>query len=369
MITRILLIGGGDFVPTEMIPHHMLSREERRADFKYVISPRAMFLTYRTSLGTTEGKRGLFNERCEPHANPRKYWRYHDINLEGQRCVYQQYLTDCAQALVFAAYEKGYLKRVPRVAGWEQIKVLSKDTAECRWQVELKGGQKVDAVADILEGTYLAAIEDMLTHEGELSKADKIGFNVLKATLKELGQRTHEESLYYGLDWVTKKSVIEDKLTDGQPCDKCGRDSCTHKALVASWQYTLIDRGVLHYLDKTVDWELCDCLFDPRDSLEFVRQNIPWERWDRLSRRVTHALTHAPDDTRDWFASEVLKRFPVRYSTWGKLYFDEGIIHLDEPFMLTREEFGDRLRQVDSVSQLLAEVKRLYPRKVYVGRW
>jgi hypothetical protein len=387
-ITRQLVIGIGGFVPTECIPLKLREKYGlKKNTLKFVISPRSLFLEKPISLSTVFS-RGVVNTRDEPHANPKKYWRYHDINDEAQRCIWQQYVVDCMQTLVFSAYEKGYIKDVPKVASWKQIKELSINTPPrvagdldfqaCDWKIDvIEDGKrkKVDAVEDILIGVYLSCVEDMLMDEPEVSYKDKLAYNVVKKTLELLAKR-ELEYLFYGLDWVTKDILINERLNDKEmPCNRCGISDCIHNAVGVHQQYGLVDQKVLYYLGIKKDENDVDIfdpnysfsIFDPRDSFEFARNNIPGEKWDELFNMVKNGLIHSPEDTRDYFASSLLNNTKISpyitYISWGEIWLKNVKIILDEPFMLTKDEVGD-LSYIENIDEIVRIVKNLHPEKV-----
>jgi hypothetical protein len=387
-VTRELVTGIGGFVPTQHIPLKLRRKYGLRENvLKFVISPRSLFLNTPISLSTV-GFRGVVNIRDEPHANPEKYWRYHDINDEAQRCIWQQYVVDCMQTLVFSAYEKGYIKNVPKVADWEQIKELSINTPPrvagdldfqaCDWKIDvIENGKrkKVDAIEDILIGVYLSSVKDMLIDEPEVSYKDKLAYSVVKKTLELLAKR-ELEYLFYGLDWITKDILINEVLNDREmKCERCGISDCIHNAVGAQHQYELVDQKVLYYIGMRQDENNIDIfdpnysfsLFDPRDSFEFARNNIPGEGWNQLFDKVKSGLVHSPEDTRDYFASSLLNNPKisqyVTHISWGEIWLKNVKIIVDEPFMLTKDEIGD-LSYVENVDEIVRIVKNLYPEKV-----
>jgi len=391
-ITRQLVTGIGGYVPLKYVPSKFRRKHGLNGDvLKFVISPRSLFLHTPIS-PSTSSPRGIVNVRDEPHANPNKYWRYHDINNEAQRCIWQQYVVDCMQTLVFSAYEKGYIKNVPKIADWEQIKELSIDTPPryagdldfqaCEWKIDvIENGEikKVDAVEDILIGVYLSSVKDMLTDEGEVSYMDKVAYSVVKKTLELLAKRKLDD-LFYGLDWITRDILINEVLNDlDKVCNRCGTSDCVHNAVGVHQQYGLVDQKVRYYLGETKDENGIDIfdpnysfsIFDPRDSFEFASNNIPGERWDELFNKVKYGLFYAPEDTRDYFASSLLNNpriYPhITHISWGEIWFKNVKILVDEPFMLTKDEIGD-LSNVEDVDEIVRIVKYLYPENVKLFR-
>jgi hypothetical protein len=378
-VTRIILIGIGGFIPTSYLPSQLREKHKLPKDgFKFVISPRSHFL--RTIISSDTMKfRGIVNTRDEPHANPKKYWRYHDINDEAQRCIFQQYVTDVMQTLVFSAFERGYIKKVPKIKDWEEdwkeIIKLSIDTPQVyrgdldfsspEWKIELDDGniRRVDAVEDILIGVYLNSIEEMLSKESDVDSNDKRAYEILEITLRELSRR-NLESLYYGLDWITKQIIIFDSTKDNK-----------HLGLIAQKQYELVDGKVLYYMglnkdnndNYIFDSNYHPSLFDCRESLEFAKDNIDYEDWGAFFKRVRDGLSHAPRDNRDHFVSNLLNNrninSRIKSVSWGEVQIDNLLIILDEPFMLSEEEIGN-ISEVETIEEIERKVKYLYPNKI-----
>jgi proteasome accessory factor A len=333
MVTRILLTGGGDYVP--YIKGKGLPRPGKvmKGDsLKFVISPRATFVK-RLSSNDTVDARGLFNQRDDPHADPSKYWRFHDINFEGLRNPFQVYLRDCFEVLIMTAYEKGYYKNPPHLADpLKDIRSLTLDSEECNWKIKLENGQKVDAIAEILEGFYIAGIEEMLT-QGNPTKEDKMSFNLIKMTLEILGERRLEYFID-GLDWITKKALIEE-YADGN----------AEKGISICNQYNLIDEAVLEY----IGFEPRDTqtTFSVHDSLEFAMDAIPLVNWKTLTIEINKALRNGPEGTRDYIRCLIAREFPglVEAIEWERIKFHNAIIRLEEPFKFNKYTSGDILEK------------------------
>lgn len=340
IVTRPILFGPGDFVSPALA---------KTKGLKFVISPRAFFIRKITSNDTVFA-RGLINERDEPHAN-HDWFRLHDHNLEGIRSIYQTILRDAFQSLTISALERGLLYDAPVL---EQpvstMQEISADTTEMNWKVVTKGGEKTDAPSILRY--YLSKIEEM---SPEFDDLDKAYFGLLSATVGILEQRSTEK-LVDGLDWIT----LRDLLTIEEP-----RNVTEAKSLVN--QFKLIDESVLHYLGKTVDIDACDSYFDPRESIAFAKSKMPWIRWDKLPQMMQHGISNPPDDTRDYFRTNFIKRFMPHVTgfSWGKIYLDGyNSIILDQPFMLQKKESESMLNGSKSLEQVLLEVQAKYPGSV-----
>jgi proteasome accessory factor A len=352
MVVRIPLIGGGDLVPTPREGFPRPGKEMYGETLRFAISPRAVFAK-RLSSNDTVSARGLLNQRDDPHADPARYWRLHDINWEGLRSPFQIYLRDSLETLVMTAYERSYLENPPRLADpLTALKEISLDPESCDWKVTLEGGEQVDALADIMEGHYLAGIEEMLG-ESEASEEDRMGFNIVKATLQGLGERRLEYFID-GLDWVTKKALIDEYA-----------NSDIEEALGICNQYTLLDEAVLGFIGDPVEPDLVQTTFDLEASLEFAGDTIPVVDWGSLGEKVKGALTHGPVGSREYLRGLVAREFPfmVERIEWERITFPNATILLDEPFNFSKEACGEGLEEATTnLSTFLHAVNQLSPK-------
>jgi len=343
VVTRILFTGSGDVVSGEAVG---------KEGVKFVISPRAMFVTQKSSLSTT-AMRGILNTRDQPHA-ARQYWRLHDIHYEALRSEYALFLRDIAQALVIRAFESGFLDAAPAIEEpVSAFKKLSLNTQDCNWTVNLKNGEKTDAVA-ILR-FYLDAIEQMHDAEdSETSKWDDIGLKSLWHLMDDLEARRVERYVD-GIDWVTKLAL----LVNYEPKTAAeGMSICN--------QYALLDESVLHHLDGETTATESECFYNSEDSFAFVQSALSQVDWASLPERVEYAMSNAPEQTRDFFRSALLKRFGshVRTVSWSTIVLEEAKIVLDEPFMLNKAELGSEMLDTAGLKEILTAVDGLYPGKV-----
>ncbi len=85
-----------------------------------------------------------------------------------------------------------------------------------------------------------------------------------------------------------------------------------------------------------------------------------------MSDRVKYALSNAPEQTRDFFKVELLRRYGshVKCVSWSTMVLNEAKIMLDEPFMLNKEEMWAGMVEGREIEELLSVAKRLYPDKV-----
>jgi len=353
-VTRILFTGSGDVVSGDFIG---------KEGVKFVISPRAMFVVQKSSISTTTD-RGILNTRDQPHA-ARQYWRLHDIHYEALRSEYAIFLRDITHAMVIRAFELGFLDKAPEIDDpVRTFKEISVDTDECKWVVKLKNGERTDAVS-ILQ-FYLEAIERMYEYGGEeMGKWDEIGKKGLEEVIDKLESRCMEKYVD-GIDWVTKLALLasldEDGAFRGEPKERLSAS----EGLYICNQYALLDESVLYYVVGEKESIKSDCLFNPVESLAFATKELPQVDWSSLSDRVKYALSNAPENTREFFKAEMLKRYGphVRSVSWSTMVLDEAKIILDEPFMLNKGEIGEEMIEGREIEEVLSAAKRLYPDKL-----
>jgi hypothetical protein len=354
VVTRILFTGSGDVVSGDSIG---------KVGVKFVISPRAMFVAQKSSLSTTS-RRGIMNTRDQPHA-AHQYWRLHDIHYEALRSEYAIFLRDIAQTLVMCAFESGFLDDAPEIEDpVRAFKKLSLDTQECEWAIKLKNGETTDAVS-ILR-FYLDAIEKMQDNEGgEVGKWDELGLNCLKNLIKDLEAR-RLENYVDGIDWVTKLALLASLDADGAFMGEPKEKLSASEGMYICNQYALLDESVRYYLGDEKGSIKSECLFNPKDSLAFAKSKLPHADWSSLPERVNYALSNAPEQTREFFKVELLKRYSsrVRNISWSTMTVDKAKIILDEPFMLNKDEMSDELMEGADLEVILAAAKGLYPEKV-----
>jgi hypothetical protein len=122
----------------------------------------------------------------------------------------------------------------------------------------------------------------------------------------------------------------------------------------------------MHYVDSEKGDIKSDCLFNPKDSLAFAEKELPQVDWSTLSQRIKYALNNAPEQTRDFFKAEMMKRYgsDVRSVSWSTMVLKNAKVLLDEPFMLNKAEIGDEMVAGREIEDSLAVAKQLYPDKV-----
>jgi proteasome accessory factor A len=357
MIARIPVIGGGEYIACNLNGSLPRAGKYMQGDtLRYVISPRAAFIK-RVSSNDTVDARGILNQRNDPHADPSKYWRLHDINWEAIRSPFQVYLRDCMEVLVMTAYEKGYLKNTPKLADpVSAIRNITLDTEDYNWKLELENGSKIDAIQDLMIGHYLNGIERMLENE-EITDNDRYAFKLIEATL-EAFQARRLEYFINGIDWVTKKALI-DEFANGDP--EIGLTLCN--------QFTALDDVVLEYIEEKPDTNNVYTTFNLADSLEFAEDAIPWENWKDFTKLVKHGLLNGPEGTRDYIRCLAVREFQGLLNSieWESINFHNARIRLDEPFIFNKEMCGDILENsTNTFSEFSIALDNLNQQKQHV---
>jgi hypothetical protein len=247
------------------------------------------------------------------------------------------------------AYEQGYYRNPPRLDDpILAVRELTADTEQCNWKITLQGGRKVDAIDDILNGFYLAGIEEMLS-QGSPTIEDNMAFNLLKATIQELSER-RLENLIYGLDWITKKALIEEYAATLEE----GLNLCN--------QFTHIDDEVLGFIGEKSAEGGQETIYNIEAAMDFARDAIPTVNWNDLATVIKTGLRNGPEGSRDYLRCLVAREFPSLLDSveWEAINFHNATIHLSEPFQFNKTHCGDVLEQsVGTFSEFMQALNRL----------
>ncbi len=193
--------------------------------------------------------------------------------------------------------------------------------------------------------------EEMGEEEGKWAE---IGRRGLKEVMEKLEARKLENYVD-GIDWVTKLAL----LVNYEP-------KSASEGISICNQYALLDESVLYYFREEEESLKSSCLFNPKESLAFAKRELPQVDWSSLSGRVKYALSNAPEQTREFFKAELLKRYGshVKSVSWSTMVLNEAKIMLDEPFMLNKKEIWTGMIEGREIEEILSAAKRLYPDKV-----
>lgn len=300
----------------------------------FQLSQRADFFEVEVGLETTL-KRPIINTRDEPHADPEKYRRLHVIVGDANMAESATLLKMGTTSLVLWLIEEGLVNRdVSLVDPVAQMHLVSHDPT-LQHLMHLRDGRTITALELQMEFFDLARkhVDDRLGSDVDADTQEILELWEYCLT----GLETDPMSLAGTLDWPTKLQLLEgyrrrDDLTWTSPrlhaIDLQYSDVRPHKGLALS----LMASGRL----KTV-----------------------------LSEdQITHAVTHAPEDTRAWFRGECIRRWPtdVVAASWDSVIFDvpdrqalQRVPTLD-PTRGTKQQIGHIMAASHTVSDLLLQL-------------
>jgi proteasome accessory factor A len=169
----------------------------------FQLSQRADFFTTLASVDTLYN-RPIVNTRDEPHADARRYRRFHVICGDANLCEMATLLKVGTTLLVLRLLETGW--RAPKSIQLRDpvaaIKQISQDQT-LRWQAERVGGGLIGAVE--VQRAYLAAAQEKL--KGLSDETD-----VVLAEWEQVLNRLESDplSLSDTLDWAAKRALLEE---------------------------------------------------------------------------------------------------------------------------------------------------------------
>ncbi len=278
---------------------------------EFVISPRSLGIAREVSLSTTDESRGLVNTRDEPHANPEKFFRYHDINFEAVRSPFQFYLMDCANALVYSAFDRGFIDR-RRVEGFYpgDVRTSLREISAVEsfpWEYTNAEGKRV-SVFDVFD-EYISSVEEMFDEavraegaevlDGDAGfTADRTDAEALKLIERVVDEfrNGNVEKFEEGIDWV-KKWVCY-----GETRGRLERDDGELVKFLLSFGCVGSD-STEAYLRGRKTAEERYVGFDPYRSLEYFKKAVGARGFER---KCAVCLATGPSGTRDRLKSAIM---------------------------------------------------------------
>jgi Pup amidohydrolase len=260
---------------------------------EYQISQRADFFEEEVGLETTL-KRPIINTRDEPHADPKKYRRFHVIIGDANLCEMATFLKVGTTALVLAMIEDDMVSggNLNLASPVRSLREISRDLS-------------LAAPLELASGGTITALEvqwELL----EMGKkyADAFGLECLgpgaeailprwEATLEAL--ETDPSSLAGDLDWVAKRTLLEAYRE---------RHQC-------SWSDPRMLALDLQYHDLRPERSL----FRRLPTKKLVTEE-----------EAQRAVSEPPTDTRAYFRGRCLQRWAssIAAANWDSLVFDLG---------------------------------------------
>ncbi|MDZ4816892.1 MAG: proteasome accessory factor PafA2 family protein [Verrucomicrobiota bacterium] len=192
LVTRQIFTGAGKYAWEE---------EDRYLGAGFQISQRSDFFSELQSIDTMQ-RRPIINTRDEPHANPKKYRRFHVIVGDSNLAPYANYLKVGTTALVLDLLTRGLsLDLFPKLADpLKAMKDISRDP-KWKWECDLKSGAST-AVA--VQREYLKLVR---AHGDVWLPQWKPVLDVWEKTLNDLERDPLSTS--DRLDWSAKYKLIE----------------------------------------------------------------------------------------------------------------------------------------------------------------
>ncbi len=255
---------------------------DRKHDQIFQLSQRADFVNTLASVDTLS-QRPLINTRDEPHADARRYRRFHNIIGDANMSRYATALKVGTMSLVLGCLEAGWRPQLAVREPVSALKEVSRDQS-LEWRVPLAGGGSATAVE--IQRHYLEAARAALT---DLAEDEEWVLGEWEKTLTLL--EDDPLSLADRLDWAIKRKMLREFAeAGGQP-------------LTQEWLRSFD----LEYHNIAPDRGLFFAAAAP------VAQQLVSEE------AVARATRQPPPDTRAQLRGLVVERYPdtVRSLSWG----------------------------------------------------
>jgi Pup amidohydrolase len=256
----------------------------------FQLSQRADFFTEEASVDTLH-RRPIVNTRDEPHADPRKYRRFHVIVGDANMSEFATALKVGTTSLVLELIASGWepLFRVRRPV--DAIRWVSRDPT-LRWLVELEDGRRMPAVD--LQRIYLSDCRRLFA--GAHPDADW----TLTAWEQTLNALEHDPFSQEGrLDWVAKRRLLETYIE----AENIWWEDETIRSLDLEYHNVDPELGLYHGLEQAGQME-------------------------RLTtdEQIESAMREGPRDSRAWVRGEAVRRFGdrIRQIGWGRVGLEQG---------------------------------------------
>jgi proteasome accessory factor PafA2 len=193
LVTRQIFAGAGKVGVENAAGHSTV-------EAPYQLSQRADFFSVVASVDTLYN-RPIVNTRDEPHADPRRFRRFHVIAGDANLCEVATLLKTGTTLLILRLIEQGWRPPVALQDPVAAIKHVSRDQS-LKWNVEREGGGTIDAVD--IQRAYLAAAKDKLSG---LSEDTDLVLTEWEEVLDRL--ETNPLGLSDTLDWAAKRALID----------------------------------------------------------------------------------------------------------------------------------------------------------------
>lgn len=320
LVTRQIFAGAGK-----------VGSENQTAAADYQLSQRADFFETLVDLNTMV-KRPIINTRDEPHADPAKYRRLHVIAGDVNMAEVSTYLKVGTMAIVLEMAEENWpLPALAMEDPVRAIKAVSRDL-EVSQDIRLAGGRVTTAIA--AQRAYLKAAQDFYASR-DLTVPVKEVLIRWEETLDKLERDPRE--LVRELDWVAKRALMESYMER----KGCGWDDSRVAMMDLQYHDVRPEKGLYYSLERG-------------HHIERIVSDT----------EVLRAETEAPVDTRAYFRSACVRKWPheVYAASWTSVLFDAGNavikkVPLLEPLRGTEALTKGLFDESDTVAGLLAKLK------------
>src|SRR3989454_160304 len=193
LVTRQIFAGSGKFA---------IEAEDKFLSPGFQISQRSDFFCELQSVDTMQC-RPLINTRDEPHANPKKFRRFHVILGDANMSPFATRLKVGTTALVLEALVLDPKRTYPLLAEpLAALRAISRDPS-FRWELMLEGGQLSTAVA--VQRVYLSAVREVCDLTAPAKAALVTQWEGVLNDLESDVMRCRNR-----LDWLAKLGLVRD---------------------------------------------------------------------------------------------------------------------------------------------------------------
>ena len=274
LVTRQIFAGGGK-VGIE---------GESAAAQVFQLSQRADFVTTIASVDTLS-QRPILNTRDEPHADERRYRRFHNIVGDANMSRYATALKVGTTSLVLSCLEGGWRPALQLRDPVRAVKDISRDPS-LEWHLPLGDGSRTTAVE--IQRHYLRAAQQVLS---ELAADEQWALQEWEHVLDLLER--DPLSLGDRLDWAIKRKMLEQFAEAAE-------------------------RPATHGWLQSLDLEYHN--IDPARGLFFAASGAP-EQELASEQAVDRAMSQPPQDTRAGLRGLLVGRHgrAVKMLSWGRV--------------------------------------------------
>ncbi|MBI2927844.1 MAG: proteasome accessory factor PafA2 family protein [Verrucomicrobia bacterium] len=265
LVTRQIFAGSGKFA---------FETEDKFLSPDFQISQRSDFFTELQSVDTMQ-RRPIINTRDEPHANPKRYRRFHVIVGDANMSPFATRLKVGTTALVLEALARDPGRAYPQLADpLLALTAISRDP-KLRWEVPLENGRTATALE--MQRTYLAAVRDLCDLDSPQQAALVADWEAVLNDLETDFKRCRNR-----LDWVAKLCLVR----DFQAAQKLSADNPWLQSLDLEYHRLDTQEGLYYGLEQSG-----------------AMLGVPEEM------KVRRAVTEPPVSTRAYVRGKLIQRF------------------------------------------------------------